>query len=235
MNDGFCPPEHTRKDLNSHYKVFMTIQIETLTVGPLEVNCYIVGCDEHNLCAVIDPGDSPSRILSVIDSKGWKIDKIILTHAHADHTGGIKKIKDATNAHLLLHKNDAELLTNQAMVDMAQYIGVKPSPEADEFFENGDKVNICPCLSFTVLHTPGHTQGGVCLLFDNKLITGDTLFHMSIGRSDLPGGDGPMLLNSIKTTLFKLPDDTTVYPGHGEPTSIGYEKANNPFLSGAFE
>lgn len=212
----------------------MTIQIETLTVGPLDVNCYIVGCDEHKKCAVIDPGDSSKKILDTASAKGWEIALIIDTHAHADHTGANAKIKEATGAPILLHGADAEMLTHPAMRDMAAYLGVGDSPEPDRLLNDGDSIQLCECSTFSVLHTPGHSPGGICLTIGDNVFTGDTLFRMSIGRSDLHGGDTTTLLKSIRTKLFSLPDETKAYPGHGEPTTIGYEKTYNPFLTGAF-
>lgn len=212
----------------------MKTEIITLCVGPLDVNCYIVGCDEHKLCAVIDPGDSSGRILSTVDEKGWKVSKIINTHGHADHTGANGKVKDATNAPLLIHKSDEYLLSHPDMHDMAAYIGVGKSPDADSLLKDGDDIEVCPCLSLTVLATPGHTKGGICLTFEDKVITGDTIFRLSIGRTDLLGGNTDTLLESIKTKLFALPDETCVYPGHGDTTTIGLEKSSNPFLAGTF-
>jgi len=212
----------------------MGMQIETLTVGPLEVNCYIIGCPEHKVCAVIDPGDSSKRILGAAESNGWDIKLIINTHAHADHTGANGRIKEASGAPILIHKADAEMLTHPAMTDMAAYLGVGASPDADRLVEDGDEIELCDHMKFRVLHTPGHSPGGICLLAENKLISGDTLFRMSIGRSDLHGGDMTALINSIRMKIFTLPDDVEIYPGHGDPTTVGFEKGHNPFLTGAF-
>jgi len=118
---------------------------------------------------------------------------------------------------------------------MADYIGVGHSPEPDTVMNDGDIIEICPCLSFSVIATPGHTPGGVCLLFNGGLITGDSIFRMSIGRTDLEGGNQATLLKSIKTRILTLPNETKLYPGHGEPSQVGFEKANNPFISGAFQ
>lgn len=209
----------------------MTVRTETLEVGPLEVNCYIIGCDEHKLCAVIDPGDSSKLILSAVKNNGWEVTHIINTHAHVDHIGANGKLKEATGARIFLHKDDAELITLPQMKDMAAYLGLGASPAPDEFIEDGDTIEICPCLIFKVLHTPGHTRGGVCLRFGDCVVSGDSLFRVSIGRTDMHGGDMDTLLNSIRTKLFTLDDDVVVYPGHGKPTDIGFEKKNNPFLT----
>lgn len=210
----------------------MAAEVETLTVGPLDVNCYIAGCGEHRACAVVDPGDSAKRILDVVGKKGWSVTQIINTHGHADHTGANAQIKEATGAPLSIHKDDAEMLTHPDMADMAAYLGLKPSIPADRKLADGDVIKICDCVELKVLGTPGHSRGGVCLVHDNFVITGDTLFRMSIGRSDLAGGDHETLMNSIKTRVMALPDDMTVYPGHGEPSTVGFERRYNPFLAG---
>ncbi len=208
----------------------MTIKIETLAVGPLEVNCYVVGCTEHKVCAIFDPGDSPKQILDTAKKHGWEIRQIINTHGHADHTGANSEIKKSTNAPISIHLADATLLTHPEMKDMAGYLGLSASPEPDELLTDSDLVELCPCLSFTLLATPGHTEGGSCFQFGDSVITGDTLFKMSVGRTDLMGGDTEKLISSLESKLLVLPEHTVVYPGHGEPTTIGYEKANNPFL-----
>jgi len=213
----------------------MPLELETLTVGPLEVNCYLAGCDTHKVCFVFDRGDASQRSLRTIEEKGWEVGRIINTHGHADHTGGNLAVKEATGAALGIHKLDAVLLTNPEQKDIAGYLGVKPSPEPDELFEDGQTIELCPCVCFTLIGSPGHTPGGACFRHENTVITGDTLFRMSIGRTDLPGGNHAQLLNSLTTKLFTLPDDVAVYPGHGEPTTIGYEKKNNPFANGTFQ
>jgi len=210
----------------------MAIEVITLTVGPLEVNCYIIGCNEHKACAVFDPGDSSQGILESIKEKNWSVRQIINTHGHADHTGANAKIKEATGASIGLHKDDAELLTHPEMQGMAGYLGLDVSPEADILLEENQVISVCPCLEFRLLSTPGHSPGGACFVFDDGVVTGDTLFHMSIGRSDLTGGDQKKLMESIRTKLLALPDEMKVYPGHGEATTIGYERANNPFITG---
>ena len=208
----------------------MSLEIDTLNVGPLEVNCYIIGCNDHKVCAVFDPGDSSKRIFDAIQSKGWELKLIINTHGHADHTGANAKLKALTQAPLGIHKNDSPLLSHPEMKDMAEYLGGSASPEADDLYSDGDIITICPCLEFKLLHTPGHTPGGSCFVFDNAVVTGDTLFNTSIGRTDLPGGNHQELLNSIRTKLFTLPGSMIVYPGHGETSTIEHEKTYNPFI-----
>lgn len=212
----------------------MTLEIARVTVGPLEVNCHIAGCPEHKVCAVIDPGDSSRRILAEVESRGWDVKYIINTHGHADHTGANAKIKEATGAPILIHKDDAAMATSAEMRDMAAYLGVGAPPEPDRLLEDGDVIELCPCVGFEVIHTPGHSPGGVCLRSGDVLFTGDTLFKMSIGRSDLPGGDQAELMRSIRRKILALPGGVSVHPGHGEPTTVGFEKRSNPFLIGAF-
>lgn len=210
----------------------MADNIQTLTVGPLEVNCYLVGCDAHKVCAVFDPGDEAGRILDAASARGWAITHIINTHGHADHTGASGKIIKATGATLGIHRADAPMLTHPDMADMAAYLGLAPSPPPDTLYEDGQEIRICEHLAFKVIATPGHSPGGACFVFDDAVITGDTLFRFSIGRSDLPGGDQAALLRSIREKLMTLPDDTVVYPGHGEPSTIGEEREMNPFVRG---
>jgi len=212
----------------------VTAKVETLCLGPLDVNCYIVGCPEHQVCAVFDPGDSGGRILDLLSKLQWQVAHIINTHGHADHTGANLKLKKATGAPLSIHRMDRELLTHQEMTDMAGYLGLSPSPEPDTLLEEGDLVKVCDCISFKVIHTPGHSPGGACFHHDEFVISGDTIFRMSIGRSDLPGGNHDTLLKSIRERLLTLPDDTVLYPGHGDPTTAGYEKKNNPFVMNTY-
>ena len=212
----------------------MTVEIRALALGAMDVNCYITGCTEHMLCAVFDPGDSAHLVLKETSAAGWTINHIVNTHGHADHTGGNLKLKEATGAPLSIHKLDESILSHPDMKDMAAYLGIHPSPPPDILLEDGDEVEVCQCLKLKVIHTPGHSPGGACFHHNGFIIAGDTLFRMSIGRYDLPGGDHKTLIKSIQDKLFTLPDETAVYPGHGEPTQIGFEKKNNPFVTNAF-
>ncbi|MBF0291483.1 MAG: MBL fold metallo-hydrolase [Nitrospinae bacterium] len=212
----------------------MSHTIDTVVVSPLDVNCYIFGCEDHKTCAVIDPGDSAARIMEKVEARGYKLAMIINTHAHADHTGANAKLKSASGALIHIHEADAPILVHPSMSDMSVYLGIEPSPPADVLLKDGDMLKVCPCAELTVIHTPGHSPGGICLLSGKTLFTGDTLFRFSVGRSDLPGGDGKTLIKSITEKLFPLPDDVTAYPGHGESSTIGDEKKYNPFLVGAF-
>ncbi len=204
---------------------------ETFPVGPLQCNCTILGDEEAGEAIVIDPGDEIGRIHRRLTELGLKLKQILITHAHIDHVGGALKLKRLTGAPIFLNENDLPLLK---MMDMqAGWLGISPPEVAppDESLNDGLKVGL-DRYPATVLHTPGHTQGSVCLHFAplNMVIAGDTLFAGSIGRTDLPGGDSRQIIESIHSRLLALPDDTRVLPGHGPATTIGSERNRNPFL-----
>ena len=205
--------------------------LESFPVGPLQCNCTLLGDEEAGEAIVIDPGDEISRIHRRIGELGLKLKQILITHAHIDHIGGAIKLKRLTGAPILLNENDLPLL--EMMDAQAGWIGV-PTPEVappDSSLTEGLTVGL-DRYPAQVLHTPGHTQGSVCLHFAplNLVVAGDTLFAGSIGRTDLPGGDGRQIIDSIKTRLMPLPDETRVIPGHGPDTTIGMEREQNPFL-----
>ncbi len=204
---------------------------ESIAVGPLSVNCYIVACEQSREGIVVDPGGDVEQIISLVEQHKLKIHTIINTHGHFDHLGGNSRALAAFGARLLIHQADAPMLSRSA--DVARNYGLQGenSPEADAYLVNGMDVLFGTCR-LKVLHTPGHTQGGCCLYFEDehKVITGDTLFADSIGRTDLPGGSHEQLLESIRTKLFVLPDDVIAYPGHGPQTTIGHEKRCNPYF-----
>ena len=203
--------------------------IKNIVVGPLEVNCYILGCEDTKEAAIIDPGDNADEIISNIEKEGLNPKFIINTHAHFDHIGGVKVIQDHFKIDFILHEGDLFLVENAS--EQATAFGLKPisKPEVNKNVTNGEKVNLGD-KSITVIHTPGHSPGGVCYYSGNNVFVGDTLFAGSIGRTDLPGGSYDTLINSIKENLFPLGDSTIVYPGHGPSTTIGNEKEHNPFL-----
>ena len=205
--------------------------LETFAVGPLQCNCTILGDEETHEAIVIDPGDEISRIHRRLTELGLSLKQILITHGHIDHVGGALKLKQLTGAPILLNQNDLELL---AMMDeQAAWVGVATPAVAppDEFLNDGLVVGLARYPA-QVIHTPGHTQGSICLHFapQNLLFAGDTLFSGSIGRTDLPGGDSPQILRSIHSKLLVLPEETRVIAGHGPGTTIGEERESNPFL-----
>jgi len=206
---------------------------EILPVGMQQCNCSIFGDEESREAIVIDPGDNIDQILLLLAKHRLKVKAIVITHAHIDHIGGAAKLKVVTGAPVHMNSSDQELYDSLDM--QAAWLRMK-TPEKtsiDTEARDGDTLKLGDAV-FHVLHTPGHTQGSISLWIpaENKLIAGDTLFRDSIGRTDLPGGDGRQILRSIHDKLLTLPDEAAVVPGHGENTTIGREKARNPFLRG---
>jgi hydroxyacylglutathione hydrolase len=205
--------------------------LETFPVGPLRCNCTILGDELTHEAVVVDPGDNLPEILSRLQKHGLTLRQIVVTHAHIDHVGGAALLKKVTGAPVFLNKHDLELLG--AMEMQAGWLGV-PTPEVappDASADDRTKIGLA-ALPAEVIHTPGHTPGSICLLFPGQdlLLAGDTLFAGSIGRTDLPGGDGRQILRSLRERLLVLPDTTRVLPGHGPETTIGEERQSNPFL-----
>ena len=205
---------------------------EILPVGPLQCNCSVIGDEASCEAMVIDPGDDVGDVLAIVQKHNLSVKQIVITHAHIDHVGGAMKLRAATGAPILLNHNDYTLLK---MLDLqADWIGMQ-SPgkvEIDHSLNEQDTVQ-AGSLKANVMHTPGHTEGSVCLYLpeESLLLAGDTLFAGSIGRTDLPGGDFHKILRSIRERLLTLPDDVTVLPGHGMRTNIGTERDENPFLA----
>jgi len=205
---------------------------EVFPVGVLQCNCSVIGDEQTREAMVIDPGDDIDNVLDIVRQHGLTVKQIVITHAHIDHVGGAMKLKQATGASILLNQNDYALLK---MLDVqAAWIGMQ-SPGAvavDSSIGTGDKVAAGNIVA-DVLHTPGHTEGSICLYFesDKKLVAGDTLFAGSIGRTDLPGGSYKKIMQSLQGPVLALPDETIVVPGHGPLTTIGEERDSNPFLT----
>jgi hydroxyacylglutathione hydrolase len=202
-----------------------------LPVGPLQCNCSIIGDEQTHEAMVIDPGDQIEDILEILRQEKLTLKQIVITHAHIDHVGGAMKLKAATGASILMNQNDHALLK---MLDMqAAWVGMRPPGpvQVDEAAGEGRVLRI-GSISANVVHTPGHTEGSICLYFpeEKKLIAGDTLFAGSIGRTDLPGGSFEKIIRSLHTRVLALPDETLVVPGHGPQTTIGDERETNPFL-----
>jgi glyoxylase-like metal-dependent hydrolase (beta-lactamase superfamily II) len=204
--------------------------LRKLVVGPLASNCYIVGSESTKEGIIIDPADEADKILKSVKELGLEIKLILLTHGHPDHIGALKEIKEATGAELAAHLDDAESL-KQPFSGFLFGLSYSAPPPPDRLLKGEDSIDIGD-LHFSVIHTPGHTPGGICLLGHGVVFSGDTLFNYGIGRYDLPGGDYSQLMDSLQTKLMVLPDDTVVYPGHGPDTTIGAERRSNPFLHG---
>jgi len=206
------------------------MKIETITVGPIDENCHIAYCEEHRTAVIVDPGDSGKRIIDFIEGKSLIPKMVVNTHCHADHTGGVAMVVGHFKIPFLCHGEDVWMLTDPDQHRIAEWMGLKKPPLNDTTVTDGEVIDLCDDFSLRVIHTPGHTPGGICLYGGGKLIAGDTIFRGSVGRSDLQGGDHETLIRSIRDKLFVLPDDTEIYSGHGENSTVGWEKSHNPFL-----
>ncbi len=197
--------------------------LKCIPVGELQTNCYIIADENTREALVVDPGAEGDRILKYITDNSYNVKHIVLTHGHADHISALKYMKEKTGAKVIIHSEDAPALKD-GRVNLSLLLGNELTLDAPDIYaKDGDSIEIGQ-HTFKIIHTPGHTPGGICLLSDKVLISGDTLFLCSIGRTDLPGGNFELLIESIKRKLFILDDDTIVYPGHGDKTTIGAEK-----------
>ncbi len=200
-----------------------------LQTGVYAVNCYIIADDKTKEAIVVDPGGDLDDIASVIQKEELQVKYILLTHGHGDHIGALADLKQITGAQVGIHGKDADMLADPAKNLSVQTSGTAIAITADLLLEDGQKLTFGE-ETVTVIHTPGHTRGGVCFRIDDFILSGDTLFRASVGRSDLHGGNHEQLVKSIKTKLFTLPDQTDVYPGHGAASTIAYEKKANPYV-----
>lgn len=210
--------------------------LQTAAVGPFFKNGYVVGCERTRQAVFIDPGDEVEQLLDYIRAEGLSITHILLTHAHVDHVSGVAEAKRALGAPIYLHKDDLFLYDNAVRTGMMFGLTVEQPPPVDVFYDGEGPITFGD-YGVRVIHTPGHCPGGVCLALQKNgdagpphLFVGDTLFAGSIGRTDLPGGNYETLLTSITETLLKFPDESIVYSGHGPETTIGRERATNPFI-----
>lgn len=205
--------------------------VETIVVGPLQVNCYVAACPKSGEALVVDPGDEVDRILAVIRTKGWRVAGIVNTHGHFDHVGGNRALAEATGAQLLIHALDLPLMERAQLHAQIYGLTAEVSPPPDRLLADGDTIPFGE-LTCRVIHLPGHSPGGVVLLCGGHLFAGDVLFAGSIGRTDLPGGDHQTLVDGIRKRLWCLPGETIVHPGHGPDTTIAREMRSNPYVAG---
>lgn len=204
------------------------MQIKTVVTGQLEENCHLIWDDEKR-CLVVDPGDDFDRIWEVISEEGLFVETIALTHGHYDHVGAVNELRQKTDAKVIAHEEEQALILNP-QISLSYYFKPDfPTPVVDSYVREGDTVTV-GSLSFIVMHTPGHTQGGMCLYTDGVIFSGDTVFFGTLGRWDFPTGDLTKLVHSITKRIFSLPSNTVIYSGHGPKTTVGNEKHHNEVL-----
>lgn len=202
--------------------------VEVFTLGELQANCYLVACEKTGKAMVIDAGGDPAAVIRTANRRKLTIELIVNTHGHVDHMAGNARLRQLTGAALFIGAGDGPMLANPAL-NLSSWVGEPVAMEADGLLNDGDHLTVGE-LAFTIIHTPGHSPGGICLHTTGAVFTGDTLFAGSIGRSDLPGGDGEQLMASLRNRLMPMPGDTVVYPGHGPSSTIASERRCNPFL-----
>ncbi|HHJ53101.1 MAG TPA: MBL fold metallo-hydrolase [Caldithrix abyssi] len=205
------------------------MKIETITVGPLAVNCYLAVDEQTSACLIIDPGDDPQRVISHVEQRGYQPQKVLFTHGHIDHVCRAARVIEHFEVPFYFGEHEkpiVDMLPVQAEWFNFEFI---PLPSDYRPLSEGQTVT-CGNVEFRVLHTPGHSPGSVCFYAPGTLLSGDVLFRDSIGRTDIYGGDMSALIHSIRSKIFTLPEETIVYPGHGPTTTVGWEKAHNPFV-----
>jgi hydroxyacylglutathione hydrolase len=199
-------------------------------VGALEVNCYLLACEETREGIIIDPGDNVETILQLIKDNNVNIVEIVATHGHFDHIGRVTSLKEATGAPFAIHK--ADMFMVEGLVDIAAFLGLEtdPPPQVDRFIDESDTITFGK-ETLNIRYVPGHAPGNIALIWPGHAIIGDTVFSGSIGRTDLEGADPETLMESIRTQILTLPEDTILHPGHGPDTTVDREKRANPFLA----
>ena len=207
------------------------MKIKTAPLGQLGANFYIVYSEDQKEIFAVDPGDCPDIIKQLISDTGCELKYIILTHAHVDHIGALDELKKTFNAPVVICSSEADSLNNEELNLCSPFGASSPKTKADITVCHGDTIPF-GSKEIKFLHTPGHTVGSMCICYEDAVFTGDTLFNLSIGRCDFPGGNFDDIIASIKNKLYTLPGSTTVYPGHGDASTIDYEKNNNPFVRG---
>ena len=208
-----------------------SIRVNRLVVGPFATNCYIINHEGSKRCVIIDPGGDAARIKKTLTDSGLQTEAVLITHGHIDHLFALAEFSGDNSVTVIAHEDEKAMLAGVSVQSRMFGLEELPTPEISRWVHENDMIQVAN-LSFRVIHTPGHSPGGCCYLTDGAVFVGDTLFDSSVGRTDLPGGNYDQLINSIKKKLFVLPDDTPVYPGHGDQTTIGREKKFNPFLRG---
>ncbi len=205
------------------------MKVRKMEVGPMLANCYLVWCEETREALVIDPGGEGRRILAEAAKEHLQIRYVVNTHGHIDHIAVNAEVCNVTGAKLMIHEDDASMLSNPGL-NLSMFTGSTVRSRPDILLHEGDEITCGKQIHLKVLHTPGHTRGGICLQAEDMIFSGDTLFAESIGRTDFPGGSYETLIESIKNKIMVLDDACLVYPGHGPATTVGYERAHNPFL-----